>query len=92
MRVDGGVKILERPFVVIDALAHVTFRFEMEHRRLRLFQPTRKQTSTVCLFLFLQKNSEGRKKGVHHLLNESGPRVEAEVSRRRSHAWRASIA
>ena len=35
MRVEGGVELVQRPFVVTDALARVIFLFEMEHRRLR---------------------------------------------------------
>ena len=36
MRVEGVVKLFYRPSMVTDALAHVIFLFETEHRRLRL--------------------------------------------------------
>ena len=36
MRVEVSLHCFSRLFVVTDALAHVIFLFEMEHRRLRL--------------------------------------------------------
>ena len=36
MRVEGVVKLFQRPFVVTDAPAPVMFLFETEHRHLRL--------------------------------------------------------
>ena len=44
MRVEGGVKLFQRPFVATDTLAHVIFRFEMEHRRLCLKTPIKNKT------------------------------------------------
>ena len=38
MRVEGVVKLFQRPFLETDAFAHVIFLFEMEYRRLRLYE------------------------------------------------------
>ena len=48
MRVAGGVKLFQRPFVVRGALAHERFRFEMEHR-------------CLCVFWFIDKVSWRRR-------------------------------
>ena len=36
MRVEGAVKLFQRPFEVTDASAHVMCLFQTEHGRLRL--------------------------------------------------------
>ena len=51
MRVEGVVKLFERPFVVTDALAHVMFLFEMEHCRLRLLAHENVKNSNPHFFL-----------------------------------------